>query len=934
MIDYTKLEFDEARRWISKRYKEKGWSWDKLSMAGKDTEKDLNDFLEHMKDDDDWPLMTSLDWKELVEKQKETITAIEEQEKNSGGGHIKNPGEVNKLPIPEDPRSAWQLYRQSLLNNNFSKTAVEHIEQSSFKILRQLNEDTTTNDAVKGLVIGNVQSGKTANMAALMCMAADSGWNMFIVLSGVIENLRKQTQGRLMNDLNTGSHVGWVSLDNPQVGKTSQIIDLSANSKQRYLCVTLKNPTRLRNLITWLQYDSNRQSQMKILIIDDESDQVSIDSSPEEKQLRSTNNFLICNLVNGLNAKGEIVATKYKSMNYVGYTATPYANILNEKERESLYPKNFISTLAVSNQYFGPQQIFGVRSPNVQFNGLNIVRTIEKDEIATIKEIHNEQDEDLPTSFVNSFLWFLIGVSCMRIWNYKKPISMLVHTSQSTKHHKAVSKKIQELFLDVKKHREKYDPLIKNLWEEEKLKFNISQLRKEYPSYDIPDSEINDYPDYELVKKQIDYLLDNGISKIPLEDDGQTLRYHGGVHLCIDNCDRTNDEEGFKVRLTYPDSNLKPYPSPAPAFIVVGGTTLSRGLTIEGIISTFFLRSVKMADTLMQMGRWFGYRRKYEIIPRIWLSDSTKEQFQFLSELDQELRDEIQFMEANHMSPSLYGAKIKYSPKVINLTSKNKQKGATPAKYDFSGAFNQTYLFFEDNQILQHNLNTTISFIESLGASEAVKHINQAHVNKAKIWRNIDFEQIKQYFKNYKFVERSEFFSNMDAFSTWVKDLTDRNIIGNWNVILGSATVSEEKSLDSNIGKIGLVSRSRMKDYNAGTDKIFSIGVLSNPHDLISDIDLTENPNSADAVKKFKSKGAANLRNSAGLGDTPQLVLYFIDKDSEPEDPATRIKPGVGQHIAGMSILMPGQKRDKSDSFATYLSLKMPMDLESTDVEE
>lgn len=92
-------------------------------------------------------------------------------------------------------------------------------------------------------------------------------------------------------------------------------------------------------------------------------------------------------------------------------------------------------------------------------------------------------------------------------------------------------------------------------------------------------------------------------------------------------------------------------PCPAPAFIVIGGATLSRGLTIEGLISTFFLRSVGQADTLMQMGRWFGYRKKYELLPRLWITDKTRQQFAFLATLDQELRDEIQYMDLTGRSP-------------------------------------------------------------------------------------------------------------------------------------------------------------------------------------------------------------------------------------------------------------------------------------------
>ena len=165
---------------------------------------------------------------------------------------------------------------------------------------------------------------------------------------------------------------------------------------------------------------------------------------------------------------------------------------------------------------------------------------------------------------------------------------------------------------------------------------------------------IPDYPEYDEIAAQVRIILGDGISHIQLGDDGD-LTYHKGIHLCIDNCVNNGISDGMHVRLAYPESGKMP--SPAPAFIVVGGATLSRGLTLEGLMSTFFIRSVGQADTLMQMGRWFGYRKNYELLPRIWMTEKTKEQFEFLSALDQELRDEIQYMDINGRSPADYGSR-------------------------------------------------------------------------------------------------------------------------------------------------------------------------------------------------------------------------------------------------------------------------------------
>ena len=267
-----------------------------------------------------------------------------------------------------------------------------------------------------------------------------------------------------------------------------------------------------------------------------------------------------------------------------------------------------------------------------------------------------------------------------------------------------------------------------------------------------------------------------------MDEDGE-LTYHKGIHLCIDNC--TNNgitSDGMKVRLAYPDSaNM---PCPAPAFIVIGGATLSRGLTIEGLISTFFLRSVGQADTLMQMGRWFGYRKKYELLPRLWITDKTRQQFVFLAALDQELRDEIQYMDLTGRSPSEYGPKVKNTPKVsfIRITAKNRMQAATESTMDYSGASNQTYLFDNNAEILKKNIILTEDFIKGLGNESRPAGKNYFSHNA--IWKNISFAYIRNYIENFKFCSRLQVFDNTRPLLDWLEKVTGEGKLGNWNVIV------------------------------------------------------------------------------------------------------------------------------------------------------
>lgn len=384
MSNFGLPEYDQHREWI-RNARNRNMKWEEIDYAGRGNDEGLSEFLTQQSLLNFWKEVSCSEWKELVHLQKEAEEQTQVIDYLSGQAMIMGEGEDNDVTVPADPQSAWQLYRKKLIKGGFKEEIVDEMERTTLKILKRLSSDTTEMKPVKGLVIGNVQSGKTANMAALMAMAADWGWNMFIVLSGTIENLRQQTQNRLLNDLNCQGNLNWNGLEHlskkPMLGQRTQDLHFDKTSKQRYFTVCLKNPGRLRGLIQWLQSDGNKQKQMKILVIDDEADQAGINTANVNSSTIKTINRLIRDLVNGKNEKSQEISNKYKAMNYIGYTATPYANILNEAGEDSLYPRNFISTLSVSKEYFGPQQIFGFEGGDYDYDGLDIVRIIDEDDL-------------------------------------------------------------------------------------------------------------------------------------------------------------------------------------------------------------------------------------------------------------------------------------------------------------------------------------------------------------------------------------------------------------------------------------------------------------------------------------------------------------------------------------------------------------------------
>jgi hypothetical protein len=928
MANLSLIIYDKPRKWITDS-RAQGISWEEIDYGRKGDYAGLQRFLDIQADINFWPEMSISDWAQLVESQKNAEQRIKTIELLDGIAHIHDERQDNAITIPEDDASSWQLYKKKLLDNGFKPDTVDEIERTTLKILKRLNGDTTESDPVKGLVIGNVQSGKTANMAALMAMAADWGWNMFIVLSGTIENLRVQTQNRLFNDLNQQGTLWWRPLQHlsksVDISQKAQSLHFDAGSRERYFTVCLKNSTRLKKLIQWAQADKNKQRQMKILVIDDEADQAGINTCNIDKDELSKINKLIRALVNGKNEEGKDIDSKYLAMNYIGYTATPYANILNEAGEESLYPRSFITTLAVSKEYFGPQQIFGYAGDSVSFDGLDIVRVIDTDELNELKNIHDGDPFVTPETLIDAVCWFMCGVACMRLWEYKKPISMLIHTSQKTAHHSAVAQVVSDWIRNTPKK-----DIIKRaeiVWHEETSRFSFENFRTQYPSYDRPDEAINKYPDFVDVKEQLEILIDGGISHIELGSDGD-LTYHKGIHLCIDNC--TNNgvtSDGMHVRLAYPDSSNMP--SPAPAFIVVGGATLSRGLTIEGLISTFFLRSVGQADTLMQMGRWFGYRKKYELLPRLWVTDKTRQQFVFLAALDQELRDEIQHMDITGRSPADYGPKVKNSPKVsfIRITAKNRMQAATEAAMDYSGASNQTYLFDNNSTVLADNIRFTEEFIGELG--DAWIPDDNRYDNDI-VWRNISFGTIRKYIERFNFCSRLKVFNDTKPLMDWIEKVTNEGKLGAWNVIVagkknatnGTWTLPDGKSVNK-------INRSKKDNQNEADANILDIGVLRDPMDLLADVDISSvsdldlKQRILDSISNSISKGAAGLRDKAGLDTTPQLIIYRVDQHSTGS--GTRRDLEAKEDVIGISIYIPGGRI--GTSYASSVSIKMKNDI-------
>lgn len=931
MVDISLNQYDEWRAQIT-RMRAAGKSWEQIRFGGTESEEGLKQFIHNIVSFTYYIELSVEVWYALVESQKAAEEEQEEINIRTAVSMLTDDNLDNGATIPTSPGSSWQLYRKRLAEeSHFSEPSIKQVESSCFRILKRLSNDTTQIGPVKGLVIGNVQSGKTANMAGLMAMAADNGWNMFIILSGTIENLRLQTETRLNNDLNSGEgNLIWQPLGKEDLklkkrastGQTRHL-QLGSQSKRRYFAVCLKNKTRLTNLIKWLQGDPNAQQNLRILIIDDEADQASINTGNVymEDDDRKAINKLIVNLVEDRTHDGKPCAGFYRAVNYVCYTATPYANFLNENYPKSLYPKDFLISLQPSDQYFGPVQIFGTDEEDGN-DGMNIVRSVikiskerkargETDDFSLIKDIHENGSLSAPDSLWDSIAWFLCSVSAMRYIGYKKPISMLVHTSTKTGHHANFAGVIRSIICPANK--EKLIDRCERVYSYETAEFTKNDLRTAYPSYERSWDSIPDYPPFEAIRPGIELLIDTEMTAIQLNEERDEMHYHAGVHLCIDNCANNGiGQDNTYVRLVYPPDDYTPYPSPAPAFIVIGGNTLSRGLTIQGLVSTYFAREVKQADSLMQMARWFGYRQNYELFPRIWMSDETKEKFVFMTQLDCELRDELKQYHIMGKKPLEYGPGVKNTPKAgfLQITAKNRMQMAEEVDFDFAGVRTETISFPNVEDVLRHNLSVTESFIRSLPMPIS------ARKNSGYIWRNIEFSEIRDaLLSQCKYATEGKVFNQLETFLAWIDKVTADGFLTTWNVAVAGGTSATEGKDIWTITDCIKVRKIRRNDKLSNTNPdLLNVGAVRDPKDLVIDIDesvLQINAPEMFAALDTKSYIINNhyqIRSKCGYDTVPLLIIYLIDKDSEPSNPnsTTRRKLNAKADVAAFSITIPG----------------------------
>ena len=543
------------------------------------------------------------------------------------------------------------------------------------------------------------------------------------------------------------------------------------------------------------------------------------------------------------------------------------------------------------------------------------MRDIPKDELNELKLLHEGSLFTPPIEFKKSVCWFLCTAAVLRCSGHKKPISMLIHTTAKQNGHFNEYEIIKSWFERERKTGSILS-LCESVYAEERSKFTLESLKEDYHDYGSLDEVNGDFPEFQEIKEEITLLL--GCIENILFDENRDLTYNeNAIHLCVDNCSANRiAEDGVQMRIVYPSSAQLAEMKKAPVFIVMGGSTLARGLTVEGLTCTYFGRDTNQADTLMQMARWFGYRKGYELLQRIWMPESVQRKFDLLEKIDEKLKREFEDFMIKGKSPSQFGPRITTSATIARflLTAKNKSQNAVECDLDFSGDSYETTKF-EDGCDLNTNIQITESFLKNLPGG-APSECNES----AYVWRNIDFDNVEsEFFSKYKIFDASSLSKDIPLFLGWMKQMNEEGRYMKWNVAIVGDKHAESK------WEVGAVVVGKIERSKKSKPKYIDIGSLRSGLDALCDIEpssLTpEQLNLFNTTVKSR-KNIISARGGLGVDDIPLLLLYRVDKERGKDTKAgTKTKLNSSADIIGFSIIIAGEP--SGEGYAKSVTVKL-----------
>lgn len=760
--------------------------------------------------------------------------------------------------------------------------AVDSISASSVRVVSELGDPSAEEFDVRGLVVGYVQSGKTANMTAVIARAVDAGYNLVVVLAGLTDKLRHQTQRRLESDLIARNQHNWYPLtrgntydEDGRLLESGDYVGPAGRQLPRVargvtmIAVIKKHRAQLERLAGDIRNTvSLIRNQFRMLVIDDEADQASPNAGQTGEDPTVTNRKI-----------RELLKT-LPAVSYVGYTATPFANVLinpfppevgpeseSEDMLEDLYPRDFIISLPKPEKYFGPEEIFGRDSADEDdpgADGLPIIRDIPADEIRVLGALneHAARIADVP-ELRKAIRWFLLTVAARMARGQRDAhATMLLHTSHRIADHgdleALVRPELEHLKSNIREsglHSELAD-----LWDEEGGKVNPGI----FGNRPLSSNEI--VPHLPEAAERLSLAVENSQSERRLDYEG-----------------------------------------PPSAIIAIGGNILSRGLTLEGLSVTWFQRQPRQYDTLLQMGRWFGYREGYEDLVRLWMPNEVSEAFRQLAQVEHELREEIEEYALRGATPLDFAVRIRVIPGLA-VTRRAVMRHAVDARIDYRGQHLQTIRFPRlDEARLRENWSAGSALVKDAEIA------GPGFVGRAAAHR------IARFLREYEVHP-----SHRDLSSDWLARYVEENAgaMPDWNVVVHDAGEKAIGQSSEPLGTFrpGTVRRSRLKGTR---DDVADIKALMSRADVLADLPADNLPDGGwrtwdwSRLKKWREDH---------LGRRPLLILYPIDRRSPPlhDTPdSQRALMEAAFEVLGFGIVFPMMGIDAGNRPTRYISVNL-----------
>jgi hypothetical protein len=737
----------------------------------------------------------------------------------------------------------WARYRRYLEDVELLPRAViGRLDDTTFRVLEKLESPERQGEwDRRGMVVGHVQSGKTSHYTSLACKAADAGYKLIVVLAGMHNSLRSQTQLRLDEGLlgfdsqfhfradqardkriGVGSLQGAESILVGSLTDSTEQGDFKKNKAQRFaipigsmpvLLVVKKNGSILKNLYEWVtrmqgeqvdpETDEWRVYNLPLLVIDDEADNGSVNTKTADDSPTIVN---------------QRIRTLLKSFDksaYVGYTATPYANIYSSKTEDEkygmdLFPRHFIENLKAPSNYFGPTRVFGLESVDAAEakDPLPIFRPVS-DYTTWMPDRHKKDWQpdasEFPASLKKAVMSFFLVCAARRARGQAtKHNSMLIHTTRFQLVQGRVAEQVEEL-LTMTRYRLRYgDGEGVSAWDELRDLW-VSDFATTSGRWDEP-VELMAWED---IKPHVAQAIDKIQLRVINGDSQDALEYY------------ENRRTGLSV-------------------IAIGGDKLSRGLTLEGLSVSYYLRATKMYDTLMQMGRWFGYRPGYEDLCRLFTTILLRDWYCEITAATEELRASFDDMAKRNRTPEQYGLRVRNSAAGLSVTAPSKMRSAKSITMTFSGDISESVTFDVDDAVVQRNVVTLEELIDRLKTDPQLTFTNAARGNGRGgnyVWEHVGGDVVADFFDGY-IADPMALRAKPQLLAGYIRDGLKVGELTEWTVALVTSSSAQRDATIAGL-PVGLTTRKPMKEMaEIRSSRRYTIRRIVSPAD--ETIDFTD----------------------------------------------------------------------------------------------